>query len=558
MFDPKLDVEIVVPGECRICGKPEMIPGFCKDCVVSIANDVDFDSPPPRAPDSPSFVKQEMAERELCRRRLIPFVKRLRPTYKAGWFHKDLAARLERFVKRVEEGLSPRMIITVPPRRGKSELASKALPAWFLGRNPNKSVIAATHSDRLAMDNSRDVLNYIKEPAFNTVFPRLALNKDNKGATGWRTDDGGIYKPVGVGGGIAGYGADILIIDDPHRDQDAYSETVRAGVWRWYQSSASTRLMPGGGILVIQTRWVLDDLAGTLMSEEGLITNGGKWELVCYPEEAVEDEYRLPNGNIIHVPDPTATLLRRKGDCLHPERYPPESNLQYKQDPRTWAALYQQNPLAGEAAMFMRDWFPDVSMDDIPARLTHYSTWDTAVSQSEHAAFTAGIVGGVDVEDNLWIVDVIRGRWDGMDIVETILDTYLKYRETLTGIERTNHQVAIKPFMDKRVVERKAFGINVVDLLHENKDKTARARPIQARCRQGKVMIPRDAPWYDDLMKEIMEFPVGRYKDMVDALAHMGQLLDTMTSPYTQTSKAPTSWRDKVASRPRNRNWRAA
>lgn len=573
--DKELDVVIRAPDGCPVCGEPLSDVEAHAECADSVAANAGrrttrrdgLDDVTRKLVDGPKLAspevlaKRELAQRELCRRKFMPFILRMKPDYMAGWFHHDLAARLERFVYRVERGESPRMLINVPPRRGKSEQASKALPAWFLGRNPQKSIIATTHSDELANDNSRDVLDYIRAEQYSTVFPGTTLHKDNQGATGWRTNAGGRYKPGGVGKGIAGRGADILLIDDPHRDKDAYSATVRQGIGRWYRSSARTRLMPGGGIIIIQTRWVLDDLTGMVLEEEGRIEDGGVWEHVVYPEEAVTDEYRLPSGLIVTSPQPGAVKLRSQGECLHPERYPPESNIEHKRDAVTWAALYQQNPVAGEAALFQADWFKPCTLADVPRRLAKYATWDTAVEQKESSAFTVGMVGGVDDEDNLWIVDIVREKLDGLGIVEAILDLYEQHGEEATGIEKTNHAVATKPFLEKRIEERGITGINVVDLLHGNKDKVMRARPIQARSRQGKVMIPTDAPWYADFMKELLAFPASDTADQVDAFAHLGQLLEEMGPPRRIRQKKQKSWRDKLnkyVKKAPTRDWRSA
>ncbi len=476
--------------------------------------------------------RKEFAHRELARRRLLPFVQRIKPDYMAGWFHIDLAARLERFIKRVENRESPRMAISVPPRHGKTELASKGGIAWALGRNPKFKIISATHSDKLAMDNSRDVLDYINDPHYTTVFPGLELKRDSKGASGWRTTSGGSYKPVGVGAGIAGYGADILVIDDPHRDKDAYSATVRQNIYRWYKSSARTRLMPGGGQLLIATRWVLDDLIGVVLDEEGLVEEGGLWEEVRYPAIAEENEYRMPSGIVVrgyisNEDKEKATLLRKKGESLDARRYPKSLLEPNMQDPVVWQALYQQNPTAGDAALFVEESVQKCKLRDIPENTINYTTWDLAIGQTQRNDYTVGVTVGIDEHQNIWLRHIDRGRYDAYDIVEHILDAFVRFNEDLIGIEKNQLEIAIRPHLEKRIDERE-INPNITDLPHGNKDKVTRARPIQARCRQGKVFVPTDASWYDVFIKELIEFPAGRNDDMVDALAWIGQMLDNM------------------------------
>jgi len=409
-----------------------------------------------------------------------------------------------------------------------SELASKAFVAWHLGRNPRHQIIAATHSDKLALDNSRDVLEYVTDERYKVLFPETHLKADNKGATGWRTTKGGSYKPVGVGAGIAGYGAHVLIIDDPHRDQDAYSETIRDNILRWRNSSAKTRLMPGGGQLLIQTRWVLDDLTGRVLEDEGRVEEGGKWEVVCYPAVAEEDEYRTPSGRIVYIPDLSTQLLRKKGEALHPARYSLEALNEHRSDAVVWAALYQQNPTAGDAAIFKQDEMSLCELEDIPDNLRYYTTCDFALSTAQRGDFCVLLHCGVDEEDTLWVVDIEHGKWDGLEIAERVIESYIRYQQDIIGIEKNHMEMAIRPFLDKMLEERGIYGLNYEALEHGNRDKVARARPIQARIRQGKVRIPKDASWSAGFIKELLEFPVGRHDDMVDAVAWMGQMLETM------------------------------
>ena len=550
-YDAELDV-IVDDPNCLTCGKPAYRGAtYCVDCAMQ--------APLPNVQDSgESRAIAELAARELARRRLLPFIQRLKPLYEAGWFHRDLAARLERFSKAVEAKQSPCLILNTPPRHGKTEQASKGLVAWHLGRCPSHQIIAATHSDKLAIDNSRDVLDYVNDERYHVLFPGTELKADNKGATGWRTTKGGSYKPLGVGAGIAGYGAHILIIDDPHRDKDAYSEAVRDNIWRWYKSSARTRLMPGGGQLIIQTRWVLDDLTGRLIEDEGRIEEGGKWEVVCYPAIADHDEYRTKAGIIVSLPQPGATLLRKKGEPLHPERYSLEALKEHQKDPVVWAALYQQQPSAGEAAVFKQDEIKFCSVQDIPKRLAYYTAADFALSTSQRGDFCVLMHAGVDDKDNLWIVDVERGKWDALEIAERLIESYRRYKQAMIGIEKNHMEMAIAPFLDKMVAEEKVHGFSYDPLEHGNRDKLTRARPIQARMRQGRVFIPNDAPWSDVLIKELMEFPVGRHDDTVDALAWLGQMLDTMIPAAAERRQHEVpSWQTKIKAR-RQLGWKTA
>lgn len=565
--DPELDVAVYDEGMCPGCNKRRAGPAqhkhLCKKCLDNLYDDRDQPADPAMA------ARQEIARRELCRRRFLPFIQRMVPGYQVGWFHADLAARLERFSQRVERGEAPRLILNTPPRHGKSEQASKGLPAWHLGRHPHHRVISTTHSDRLAVDNSRDVLTYVRSPRYTTVFPDTQLDKENKGAMGWRTTQGGMYKPAGVGAGISGYGADIFIIDDPHRDRDAYSPTVRENIWQWYKSSARTRLLPGAGMLIIQTRWVMDDLTGRVLDEEGGIDEGGLWEVVCYPAEATRDEYRMPNGRLVHQPQEGATLLRRQGELLHPERFSHEDLEQHRADPVTWAALYQQDPTAGEAGQFSRELIDACACTsgDIPKRLTRYTAWDTAQGIKEVHDYCAGLTVGVDENEDVWFLDLVHERFAPDELVEAIIDNYFQFRQQLVGIEKTQYVVGLEASFDRRLYERGGTSLPLELLPHGNKDKVARSKPIQVWMRQGRVHIPTDAPWYNDLRKELIDFPGGRHDDIVDVVSYIGQMLDDMTTPFVpagaRNQEAP-GWRNALREmqtrqgQGRRRSWKTA
>lgn len=212
--------------------------------------------------------EKELANRELARRRLIHFTLKFNDKYKAGWVHKLLCAKLEKFSRDVANERSPRLMVFMPPRTGKSELASKNFPAWHLGHNPDHEVIASSYAVSLPEGFSRKIKNMLGDKAYQALFPETKLDPNAQATSGWLTTRGGGYVPAGVGGGITGKGAHVLIIDDPVKDaQEADSESQREAVWDWWDSTADTRLAPGGGVLVIQTRWHDDDLSGRMLRQ---------------------------------------------------------------------------------------------------------------------------------------------------------------------------------------------------------------------------------------------------------------------------------------------------
>ena len=323
------------------------------------------------SPKPNSAAAKLLADRILARRRLLHFTKLTHPRYSAGWVHDDICRRLERFSREVAEGKSPRLMLLMPPRHGKSELASIRFPAWHLGQYPHHELINVGYNLDLPMGFSRKVREVFRDPQYQAIFPDAQLDPDSQSVEKWNTTQGGGFTAAGRGGGITGKGAHILIIDDPIKDQEeADSAIVREKLWDWYQSTAYTRLAPGGGVLVIQTWWNDDDLAGRLQQAMALIGKEGApegiddFEIIKYPALSHQYEYRddvdpANPGPIIRTDEPIddqphLTMLRPKDFCLHEDRYPTEAlkRIRANLQPRIWSALYQQNPVPDEGMYF--------------------------------------------------------------------------------------------------------------------------------------------------------------------------------------------------------------
>jgi len=474
--------------------------------------------------------EQELAKRILSRKHLLPFVERFNPDYHAGWVHKDICQRLEKFSEQVANKESPRLMLFMPPRHGKSTLASVAFPAWHIGRHPDHEFISCSYSGSLAMNFSRKVRQLLREPVYKNVFEKSRLDKDSQSVESWQTTQGGGYVAAGVGGGITGKGANILVIDDPVKNrEDAESENNREATWDWYTSTAYTRLSPGGGILVILTRWHDDDLAGKLLrhAEEG----ADQWEVIKYPAIAEEDE-----------------KFRKVGESLHPERYNVDALEQIRKaiGPRDWSALYQQNPVSDEGDYFSREMIRYFDYDEIDtSHLNFYCAWDLAIGQRDRNDYSVGIVVGVDEYDTLYVVDVVRGKYDGFELVEQILDLYETWRPSIVGIERGHIEMALGPFLQKRTRERGLNEAYFKDLKVGKRDKEARARAIQGRMQQGMVYFPKDAIWTGPMVAELLRFPNGTHDDQVDALAWIGLMMTEFATFYERPEHIP-SWRDKL------------
>ncbi len=536
--------ESIPTRRCKRCKNHHPVTLYSSDvdglCVYCKADDAEA-LPNPASPETldgggaeeelsvKERAQKELAGRILSRKRLLPFVERFNPDYNAGWVHKDVCKRLEQFSRDVVDQKSPRLMLFMPPRHGKSTLASISFPAWHLGRNPSHEFISCSYSGSLAMGFSRKVRQVLREPTYKAIF-KTRLDPDSQSAEAWLTTDGGGYVAAGVGGGITGKGAHVLVIDDPVKNrEDAESQNNRDANWDWYTSTAYTRLAPGGGVLVILTRWHDDDLAGRLLKagSEG----GDEWEVVRYPAIAEEDEE-----------------FRKAGEALHPDRYSEEAlrRIEKAVGPRDWSALYQQNPVADDGQYFTRSMIQYFDPEQVDQQaMRYYCAWDLAIGKNDRNDYSVGLVVGIDEHDHMYVMDCVRGRFDGFELVERILDLYEQWKPSIIGIEKGHIEMALGPFLEKRVRERGLFEAYFKDLKTGRRDKEARARAIQGRMQQGMVHFPREAPFTGPLIAEMLRFPNGMHDDQVDALAWIGLMMTEFSTYRTPVVHTP-SWRDKL------------
>ena len=495
--------------------------------------------------------RQELAKRELARRHLLPFIHRFQPGYKAGWFHKDLCLRLEKFLQDVIDEKSPRLMLFVPPRHGKSITASQNFPAWALGKYPHLEFISTSYAESLQIDFSKAIQGMVRDPEYQLLFPGVGIPRKSEAVSKWKIAvdgklAGGGLLAAGVGGPLTGRGAHIGIIDDPVKNaEEADSEVVRNGHKNWYSSTFYTRLAPGAGILIIQTRWHDDDVSGWLLTQmadairEHRDTgvwpkDADRWEVVSYPAVATEDE-----------------RFRKTGEALHRERYDEIALAKIKRTliPRHWSALYQQEPVAEEGQYFTHDMFRTYKVRDRPplAELDIYCAGDLAISKKEDADHTVFVIAGLDKDDNLWVLDARRGRWDTDEIIDQIVDIQKVWRPLQFGIEREKVAIAIGAPLNRRIKEERLYGLTVDDLHIGGRDKRLRARPLQGRMKQGKVLLPEGVAWLDQFKNEHLRFDAGVSDDYVDAMAWLAQMLaETMYRGRSRARDKLKSWRDKL------------
>jgi predicted phage terminase large subunit-like protein len=456
---------------------------------------------------SPQEAAQELLTRRAARKSLIDFTRYTKPDFQVGAHHKQIAQALES----VENGECDRLMIFAPPRHTKSELASRRFPAWYLGRHPDKQLIAATYSGDFALDFGREVRGIVQSDEFRALYPDVSLAADSQAANRWHTNQGGVSVYVGVGGPITGRGAHIALIDDPFKNrEEADSEVRRETVWKWYTSTLRTRLMPKGAIVLILTRWHEDDLAGRLLEKQR-----DEWKVVELP--AVENE---------NTPQAKA---------LWPEWYDLDALKRIKADigPRDWSALYQQRPVPDEGTFFKREWFR--WYDEKPKHLHYYVCSDYAVTEGD-GDYTEHGVFGVDPDDNIYLIDWWSGQTAADAWIETLLDMVHRHKPFAAFGESGQIRKAIEPYLIRRSRERKTFAR--FEWITRTGDKAAMARGFQARASMGKVYLPSNADWAQDVLRQLLTFPAGKYDDKVDVCALMGMALDQAHPAIAAASEA--------------------
>lgn len=500
----------------------------------------------------------ELAERELCRRRLLPFIQRFRPKYLAGWVHADICRRIERFVEQVERGESPRLLIMMPPRSGKSEVSSRNTPPWILGKHPDWEIIAASHTSSLSMSFSRYIRDLMRDPAYTAVFPEAKLDPSSQAVENWNMTKGGGYLAAGVGTGITGRGAQVLILDDLVKDAEAaQSSTIRDNTWEWYLSTAYTRLAPGGGVLGLMTWWHEEDWAGRIQQVMAA-GDGDTFEVIRYPAINEDgDEYILADDSIVQLPPGQevpegARLTRRMGTAVHPARYTTEMMLRIKNNliaggqKNVWDALYQQNPLPDEGVLFTKDMFQYYGSLPATAELRIYQAWDFAISTGKESDYTVGACFGQDHRDNLYLLDLRRFRSsDGGYIIDEVLDFAMKWNAHLVGAEDGQIWKALEFQFQKRCEERRQYPSH--EVLRPLTDKMVRANPLRGRMQLGKVWFDKHAPYFTELQRELLAFPNGKHDDIVDSLAWTVRLTLQSSAPR-DPRPAPKikSWKDQL------------
>jgi predicted phage terminase large subunit-like protein len=411
-------------------------------------------------------------------------------------------------LEEVSNGKTDRLAIFMPPGAAKSTYASILYAPWHLAQHPGANIIAASHTAELAEKWGRRVRNLIAE---HSMILGVGLAPDSQAAGRWETDHGGEYFAAGVGGAIAGRRADLVVIDDPIRSrEDADSETVRDKIWDWYKSDLYTRLKPGGRIVLIQTRWHEDDLAGRLLAD--MQAGGDRWEVISLPALAEAD-------------DP---LGRAVGQPLWPE-WEDEANLERKRravGARDWSALYQQRPAPEEGDYFKKEWLKPYDIAPDPKLMRIYGGSDYAVT-ANGGDFTCHVVVGLDPDGRMYLLDLWRKQAASDEWVEAFCKLVKKWKPLGWAEEQGQIKSGVGPFIDRRQREMQAYVFR--EQFPTRGDKAIRAQSIRGRMAQEGLYVPEKAEWYPALRSELLSFPAGKHDDQVDALGLVGQLLNKMS-----------------------------
>jgi len=426
---------------------------------------------------------------EESQKHFLPFVKSIWHEFIEGTHHRLIADKLER----IANGELKRLIVNMPPRHTKSEFASFLFPAWMIGRRPDMKIIQATHTTELAVNFGRKVKNLLETDEYKDIFPDTELAVDSKASGRWDTNKGGMYYAVGVGSNLAGRGADLLIIDDPHSEQTAMSASGFESAWEWYTGGPRQRLQPGGAIVLVQTRWSEKDLTGQLVRSQMKDKKADQWEVLELP------------------------AIMPSGKSCWPEYWSLDelNSVKYSVPAYKWNAQYQQNPTSEELSILKREWWQKWTSPEMPDLQYVIQSYDTAFSKKETADYSAITTWGVFSPKAygptaLILLDSKKGRWDFPDLKEVALEQY-KYWEPETVI------VEAKASGTPLTHELRNMGIPVVNFTpSRGNDKLSRVHSISPLFEAGMIWYP-DEKWAEEVIEECAAFPNGQHDDLVDS-----------------------------------------
>ena len=437
---------------------------------------------------------EEVQKKESAQQSYLGFVKYMWPAFIEGRHHKIMSDAFERIAK----GELKRLIVNMPPRHTKSEFASYLLPAWFLGQFPEKKIIQTAHTAELSVGFGRKVRNLVDSEDFKKVFPKLSLRADSKAAGRWSTNAGGEYFAIGVGGAVTGKGADLLIIDDPHSEQEGQSAdpAVFDRTYDWYTSGPRQRLQPGGAIVVVMTRWHMRDLTGKIIKASVQREGVDEWEVIEFP------------------------AIMPSGKALWPEFWSLAELTALKNElpSSKWSAQYQQNPTSEEGALVKREWWKIWEKDNPPYCEFVIQSWDTAFLKTQRADYSACTTWGVfyspDEEGitapNIILLDAYKDRLEFPELKKVAYEMWNDVQPDAFIVEG---KAAGMPL----IFELRAMGIPVSEYTpSRGNDKIARVNAVADLFASGVVWCP-ETRFAEEVIQEFASFPSGEHDDLVDS-----------------------------------------
>ena len=419
----------------------------------------------------------------------MSFVKRVWPEFIEGSHHKKIAEKFND----IANGKIKRLIINMPPRHTKSEFASFLLPAWMIGRRPKLKIIQSTHTTELAVRFGRKAKTLMDAPEYKEIFP-TRLREDSQAAGKWETEQGGEYYAAGVGSAITGRGADLLIIDDPHSEQDAMNIDALERAYEWYTSGPRQRLQPGGAIVLVMTRWNVKDLTGALLKDTGNVKSD-KWEVIEFP--AI-----LPSGK-----------------AVWPEYWKLEEleGVKASLSLQKWNAQWMQNPTSEEGALIKREWWRKWEKDTIPPLEHVIQSYDTAFMKKETADYSAITTWGVfhnneDSGPQLILLDAVKDRFEFPELRRIAYQQYQYWQPETVLIEAKASGLPL-------TYELRKMGIPVINYTpSKGNDKHTRVNSVAPLFESGQIWAPVDKEFAQEVIEECAAFPYGDHDDLVDSM----------------------------------------
>lgn len=445
--------------------------------------------------------------------------------YLPNWHHKEIAKELEYLVAHGDASYKI-LILSVPPRHGKSQECTIDFPAWVLGKKPEAEIITASYSATLAEDFGAKTREKVQTPQYKKIFPNIELKEDEQARGKWRTNKGGAYLAVGVGGAVTGMGADFAIVDDPIKNrEEAESKTMRDKVWDWFTSTLFTRLSPHGVVIIIHTRWHEDDLTGRILAE---------------PE-------RFPRVKVIKFPAIAEQYdgFRHEGEALWANRYSLSSLEEIKRSigAYDWAALYQGSPVNPESQEFRKDMFQYRTEEEVSQlRTNRYLTIDTAISQRDSADYTGFCDNRVDSRSK-WNIRAWHQRISPKDLIDMLFTLHANNNYNAIGIEKTIYLQVIQPFLQEEMAKRNRY-LPIVELEHRGVHKETRIRSLLPRY--GNRGVYHVIGVCTDAEDELLRFPFAPHDDIADAIAYQTQIAEPPNTDELEMYRARTTQINKT------------